>query len=102
MGTGIGPGSGLHAPVSQTGLGVGLGSGPDGQLPVIKLRGLPFSCDEQDVKLFLVRDCLKGNHDERTCSCLFPETLCTALDSNPLSFFSKLLPSTGLSRPEQE
>ena len=39
-------------------VGLGLGVGPDGSFPLVKLRGLPFSCDEQEIKMFLVRGTL--------------------------------------------
>ena len=54
-----GPGMDPALPAVGLGVGVsvGLGTGPGGQMPVVKLRGLPFSCDEQEVKLFLVRVC---------------------------------------------
>ena len=31
-----------------------LGSAPDGTMPCIKLRGLPFSCGPEEINLFLV------------------------------------------------
>lgn len=38
-----------------------LGSAPDGTMPVVKLRGLPFSCDIESINMFLVsfRDVLQ-------------------------------------------
>ncbi len=34
-----------------------LGSAPDGTMPVVKLRGLPFSCDIDSINMFLVISC---------------------------------------------
>lgn len=34
---------------------MGLGSDPEGNIPAVKLRGLPFNCDEREVRMFLVR-----------------------------------------------
>lgn len=36
-----------------------LGSAPDGTLPAVKLRGLPFSCDIDSINMFLVREAPK-------------------------------------------
>lgn len=41
-----------QAPVADP---IRLGSAPDGSMPVVKLRGLPFSCDIESITLFLVR-----------------------------------------------
>ena len=35
-----------------------LGSAPDGSMPIVKLRGLPFSCDVESINMFLVRPAL--------------------------------------------
>ena len=42
----------VQAPPSDS---IRLGSAPDGSLPVVKLRGLPFSCDIESINMFLVR-----------------------------------------------